>query len=326
MQAIVTDGYGPPERLELRELPRPAVADDGVLVRVRAASVNPADWHILRGLPYFARLTEGLRTPKRRVPGVDAAGTVEAVGPSVTELRPGDEVFGACSGSLAEYACGRERALAPKPSTLTFEQAAAVPLAGVTALQALRDRGRLVAGQRVAINGAAGGVGTFAVQIAKAFGAEVTGVCSTRNVDLVRSLGADRVVDYTSEDFTATGERYDLVLDLVGNRSLPDLRRATAPRGTLIPSGGGDLDGNRGKVLGPARLMLRAAATSPFVGQRMPPFLAKVGRDDLLVLRELVDAGKVRPVIDRNYPLPEAPEALRYLEAGHARGKVVIIV
>jgi NADPH:quinone reductase-like Zn-dependent oxidoreductase len=315
-------GPGSPDQLELQEIDKPAVGDDGVLVRVRAASVNPYDWHLMRGLPYVVRLTEGLRKPKHSVPGVDVAGHVEAVGESVTQFRPGDEVFGGRVGAFAEYVCGGENRFVPKPPGLTFEQAAAIPIAGCTALQGLRDRGQLQPGQKVLINGAAGGVGTFAVQIAKALGGDVTGVCSTRNVDLVRSIGADRVVDYTVEDFTRGGQRYELILDLVGNRSLPDLRRALTPKGTLVLSGGGV----GGRWLGPLALMLRAMVLSRFMGQRMLPFLAKLRRDDLVVLKELIEAGKVTPVIDRAYPLSEAAEAIRHLEAGHARGKVVITV
>jgi NADPH:quinone reductase-like Zn-dependent oxidoreductase len=321
MQAIVGTEYGSPDGLELREVDTPAVGDDQVLVRVRAASVNPADWHFMRGLPYPVRLESGLRRPKRTVPGADVAGVVEAVGKDVTEFQPGDEVFGYRGGSLAEFVCGGERNFLRKPAGLTYEQAAAVPLAGFTALQALRDRGRIEPGQRVLINGAAGGVGTFAVQIAKELGADVTGVCSTGNLDMVRSIGADQVVDYTVEDFTRSGQRYDLIVDAVGNRSLSDLRRALTPAGTLVLAGGGN-----GRWLGPLLLPLKAVVVSRFVRQRLLPFLAKYTKDDLRVLKELVDAGKVTPVIDRTYPLSEAPEAIRYLEAGHARGKVVVTV
>ncbi len=322
MKAIVGTEYGSPDGLQLQDLDKPAVDGDGVLVRVRAASVNPLDWHVMRGLPYLVRLTEGLRRPKRSVRGVDVAGHVEAVGENVTEFQPGDEVFGAKGGAFAEYVCaGEKNFLVPKPVGLTFEQAAAVPVAGTTALQALRDKGQIQSGQRVLINGAAGGVGTFAVQIAKAFGADVTGVCSTRNVDLVRSIGADQVIDYTREDFIRSGQRYDLILDAVGNRSLSDFRRALTPKGTLVLVGGGD-----GRWLGPLALPLRALVLSRFVGQRMLLLLAKNNKEDLVVLKELIEAGKVTPVIDRTYPLSETPEAVRYLEAGHARGKVVITV
>jgi NADPH:quinone reductase-like Zn-dependent oxidoreductase len=321
MKAIVSTEYGSPDELELREIDRPAVDGDGVLVRVRASSVNPLDWHMMRGLPYFVRMTEGLRRPKRSVPGVDVAGHVEAVGENVTQFHPGDEVFGARGGAFAEYVLGAEKNFVPKPAALTFEQAAAIPVAGTTALQGLRDRGRIRPGQRVLINGAAGGVGTFAVQIAKAFDADVTGVCSTRNVDMVRSIGADQVVDYTQEDFTRGGQRYDLILDAVGNHSLSDLRRALTPNGTVVLAGGGD-----GRWLGPLALPFRALVVSRFVEQRLLPLLAKLNKEDFAVLKELADAGKVTPIIDRTYPLSEAPEAIRYLEARHARGKVVITV
>ena len=322
MQAIVGEEYGGPEVLELRDVDVPALHPDGVLVRVRASSVNPYDWHVMRGLPRLVRLSEGRSRPKQPIRGVDVAGVVEAVGENVTAFRPGDEVFGAKAGALAEYVCaGPKNVLAAKPAGLTFEQAAAIPLAGVTALQALRDKGRLEAGQRVLVNGAAGGVGTFAVQIAKALGADVTGVCSTRNVDLVTSIGADRVLDYAEVDFARSDERYDLVLDNVGNRSLSDLRRALTPHGALVVVGGGG-----GNWIGPMMLPLRAAMLSPFVGQRLLPFLAKHTQDDLLVLKELAETGKIVPVIDRTYPLAEAAEAIRYLETGHARGKVVVAV
>ena len=322
MQAIVGEEYGGPEVLELRDVDVPALHPDGVLVRVRASSVNPYDWHVMRGLPRLVRLSEGRSRPKQPIRGVDVAGVVEAVGENVTAFRPGDEVFGAKAGALAEYVCaGPKNVLAAKPAGLTFEQAAAIPLAGVTALQALRDKGRLEAGQRVLVNGAAGGVGTFAVQIAKALGAEVTGVCSARNVDLVTSIGADRVLDYAEVDFARSDERYDLVLDNVGNRSLSDLRRALTPHGALVVVGGGG-----GNWIGPMMLPLRAAMLSPFVGQRLLPLLAKHTQDDLLVLKELAETGKLVPVIDRTYPLAEAAEAIRYLETGHARGKVVVAV
>ena len=322
MTAIVNRKYGSPDDLRLEEIDKPVLGDEGVLVRVRAASLNPYDWHFMRGLPYIARPMLGLRKPKKSVPGADVAGQVEAVGKNVTQFRPNDEVFGAgWSGSLAEYVCGGENDFAPKPASLTFEQAAALPMAGCTALQALRDRGQLQSGQGVLINGAAGGVGTFAVQIAKALGGDVTGVCSTGNLDLVRSIGADQVVDYTREDFARSGRRYDLVLDLVANRSLSDLRRVLTPEGTLVLSGGGG-----GRLLGPLALMLRARVRSRFVSQRMLSFMAQLRRDDLVVLKELIEAGKVTPVIDRTYPLSEATEAIRYLETGHARGKIVITV
>jgi NADPH:quinone reductase-like Zn-dependent oxidoreductase len=325
MKAIARDAYGSPELLELREIEKPAVGADGVLVRVRASSVNAYDWHLLRGLPYFVRLIEGLSTPKAKGLGGDVAGIVEAVGEDVTEFQPGDEVFGSKYGAFADYVRGRERNFAPKPAGLTFEEAAAIPLAGITALQALRDRGGIQSGQRVLINGAAGGVGTFSVQIAKAFGAVVTAVCSTRNVDLVRSLGADEVIDYAAEDFTRNGRRHELIFDIAGNRPLRDVRRALTRDGTLVLVGGGGLSDSMA-VFGPLTRTVKAVVVSPFVGQRLLPFLAKIRKEDLLALKELVENGKIRPVIDRTYSLREAPEAIRYLETGHARGKTVITV
>jgi NADPH:quinone reductase-like Zn-dependent oxidoreductase len=325
MRAIARDTYGSPELLELREIEKPVVGADGVLVRVRASSVNPYDWHLLRGVPYFVRLMEGVSTPKTKVLGGDVAGIVEAVGEDVTEFQPGDEVFGSRDGAFADYVLGGERNFAPKPAGLTFEEAAAIPLAGITALQALRDRGAIQPGQQVLINGAAGGVGTFAVQIAKAFGAAVTAVCSTENVDLVRSLGADEVIDYTAEDFTRNGRRHELVFDIAGNRPLRDIRRSLTPKGTLVLVGGGGLSDSMA-LFGPVVRSVKAVALSPFVGQRLLPFLAKIRKEDLLVLTELVEDGKVRPVLDRTYSLSEVPEAIRYLETGHARGKTVITV
>ena len=322
MKAIVYDKYGSPDVLELKEIDKPAVGDDQVLIRVRAASVNPLDWHFMRGRPFFLRIKAGLRKPKVIRLGVDAAGTVESTGGNVRRFKPGDEVFGGCTGAFAEYACASEKALAPKPANLTFEQAAAVPIAALSALQGLRDKGRIQAGQKVLINGAAGGVGTFAVQIAKAFGAEVTGVCSTRNVDMVRSIGADHVVDYTQEDFTRNGQRYDLILDSVGNYSLSAFRRALTAKGTLVMVGGPD----KGRWIGPMAGMLKVVVLSRFVSQKLLPFLAKRSHEDLVFLKDLLETGKVTPVIDRRYPLSEVPQAIRYLEEGHARGKVVITI
>ena len=319
MRAIVNNRYGSPDGLELRDIDKPSVTDDGVLVRVRATSVNAYDWHMMRGLPYVARLSEALRKPKTTVLGVDVAGTVEAVGRNVTHLKPGDDVFGSRSGAFAEYVSGRN--FVPMPAGLTVGQAAAVPCAGQTALQGLRDKGGIQAGQRVLINGAGGGVGTFAVQLAKAFGADVTGVTSARNLDMVRSIGADHVIDYTREDFTRSGQRYDLILDAGGNRSLSSVRRALTPEGTLVLIAPGP-----GRWIGPIARLLGAILMSRFVGQRMLPFLSTVSKDDLLAMKELIEAGKVRPVIDRTYPLSETSEAIRYLEAGHAGGKVVITV
>jgi NADPH:quinone reductase-like Zn-dependent oxidoreductase len=319
MQAITQNRYGSPAVLQVREVAVPVVDDDGVLVRVRAASVNPFDWHFMRGQPYFVRLLVGLRSPAMRIRGQDVAGTVEAVGGNVTQLHPGDEVFGACDGAFAEYVCGDERDFAPKPTSLTFEQAAAVPMAAVTALQALRDTGQLRPGQQVLINGASGGVGTFAVQIAKASDAEVTGVCSTRNLDLVRSLGADQVIDYTRADFSRAEQRFDLILDIVGRRPFRDFLRILRPTGTFVLVSGG-----RGRWIGPLVRVFKARVVSRFVRQRLVKSTTHIRREDLLALKDLMDAGKVVPVIDRTYPLSEVPEAIRYLEAGHARGKVVI--
>jgi NADPH:quinone reductase-like Zn-dependent oxidoreductase len=321
MKAIVHHRYGSPDVLALQEIDKPVVNEDQVLVRVRAASVNAYDWHILRGLPYLVRLSEGLRKPKRSVAGVDVAGQVEAIGKNVTRFQPGDEVFGERGGAFAEYVCAKENNFALKPANLSFEQAAAVPMAGFTALQALRDKGQVQPGQRVLINGAAGGVGTFAVQIAKVFGADVTGVCSTRNVDMVRSIGADQVVDYTREDFTRTGQRYDLILDVAVSRSLSDCRRVLDSNGMLLMIGAPP-----GRWLAPVGHVLAAVLRSRFGSQTMLPLLAKFSNADLIVLKELIEAGKITPVIDRTYPLSETPEAIRYVEAGHAQGKVVITV
>lgn len=320
MRAIVYTEYGPPDVLQFTEAAKPVPKDDEILIRIRAASVNPLDWHYLRGIPYFMRIGTGLRRPKVTRLGVDVAGQVEAVGKNVTQFQLGDEVFGACKGAFAEYACAAEDKLVLKPANVTFEQAAAVAIAALTALQGLRDKGHIQAGQKVLINGAAGGVGTFAVQVAKSFGAHVTGVCSTRNVDMVRSIGADRVIDYAQEDFTKSGHRYDLMFDTVGNRSLSDCRRAMATKGTLVFVGGPD----KGRWLGPVAGLLKVALLSPFVSQKLLPFGAQLSKDDLMVLRELLEAGKVVPVIDRTYSVSQVHEAIRYLEEGHARGKVVI--
>jgi NADPH:quinone reductase-like Zn-dependent oxidoreductase len=321
MQAIVHSRYGPPDGLELRDIEKPAISDDAVLVRVHAAAVGKGDWLTVRGLPYIARLRYGLPKPKHNVPGFDVAGHIEAVGPNVAQLQPGDEVFGWCDGSFAEYASVPEGQLALKPGNLTFEQAAAVPISGFAALQALRDTGGVQPGQTVVIIGASGGVGSFAVQLAKAFGAEVTGVCSTNSVDLVRSIGADHVIDYTQQDFTRTGQRYDLILEMAGNRALADLRRALTPKGTLVLVGG---SGGRW-FMGTGRT-LRAVVVSPFVGQRLRSFFSKPRGADLVVLKELIEAGKVTPVIDRTFPLSETPEAIRYVGERSTQGKTVITV
>jgi len=320
MKAFIYTDYGPPDVLQLADVAEPAPKDHEVSLSIRAASVNPLDWHFLRGTPYFLRLMAGLRRPKVTRLGVDVAGVVAAVGRNVTQFQPGDAVFGVCRGAFAESVCAPAATVVAKPANLTFAQAAAVPVAAISALQALRDKGQLRRGQKVLINGAAGGVGTFAVQLARLFGADVTGVCSTGNVELVRSLGAAHVIDYTQEDFTRSGPRYDLILDTVGNHSLSDCRRALTAAGTLVLVGGP----NTGRWLGPMTGLLKVIAVSPFVSQKLRPFLARLRREDLAVLREFLASGHVVPVIDRSYALPEVPAAIRYLETGHARGKVVI--
>jgi NADPH:quinone reductase-like Zn-dependent oxidoreductase len=318
MKAIVQDRYGSPDVLRLTDVDKPMVDDDDVLVRVRAASVNAGDWRRVRASPFVIRLVEGLRRPRTGAVGVDAAGHVEEVGKDVTHLQPGDEVFGVRKGAFAEYVSGRT--FVPKPANLTFEHAAAVPVAGSTALQALRDKGRIQPGQRVLVNGAGGGVGTFVVQIAKAFGADVTGVSSTGKLDLVRSIGADHVIDYTREDFTKSGPRYDLIIDVGGTPSLSACRRALTPDGTLVLVGAGSGPG------GPIARLLAGFLRSRLLKQRIVAFISRESKEDLLTLKELIEAGKVAPVIDRTYPLSETAEAIRYLESGHARGKVAITV
>ncbi|TDB97922.1 NAD(P)-dependent alcohol dehydrogenase [Actinomadura sp. 7K534] len=325
MKAWSWDRYGPPDVLHLTDVAEPEIAAGEVLVRIRAASVNPYDWRHLRADPKLVRLSGvGLRRPKPGlVLGADLAGVVERVGDGVTDLRVGDEVFGEVRlGSFAEAAAVPQDRLAVKPSRLTFEQAASVSMAAHTALQGLRDVGRISAGQRVLVNGASGGIGTFAVQLAKAFGAEVTGVCSTRNIDLVRSLGADDVIDYTAEDFTTRRGGYDLVMDIVGNRPLTRLRRPLTPKGTLVLVGG--IASGRNRLLGPAAQQFRGALISPFVGQRIATVQWKPNSADLRFLADLMEKERVTPVIDRTYPFAEIPEALRYIEPGHARGKVAI--
>jgi NADPH:quinone reductase-like Zn-dependent oxidoreductase len=323
MKAIVQDTYGSADVLQLRDVDIPGIADDEVLVRVRAAGVARGVWHLITGLPYPIRLSgAGFRAPRNPVPGMDLAGVVEAVGKDVTRFRPGDEVFGIGKGAFAQYAGALENKLAPKPANLTFEQAAAVPVSGLTALQGLRDHGQLKPGQTVLITGASGGVGTFAVQLARAFGAQVTAVSSTTKVDLVRSLGADHVIDYMRADFAAGKQRYDLILDIGGNPSLSRLRRALAPKGTLVITGGE----TGGRWLGGYDRQLRALLLSRFVGQKLTTFICSENHEDLIALTELIEAGKITPVIDRRYPLVEVPKAIRYLEEGHARGKVVITV
>ena len=324
MQAVVQDTYGSPDVLELREIAKPAPTDGEVLVRVRAAGVAPGVWHLMTGRPYLVRVMGyGLRTPKVGVRGRDVAGRVEVVGTNVAQVQAGAEVFGIGEGSFAEYVSARADKLAPKPANLTFEQAAAVPISGLTALQALRDTGKVQPGQQVLIIGAAGGVGSFAVQLAKAFGAQVTGVCSTTKVDLVRSLGAEEVIDYTREDFADRARRWDLIVDTAGRRSLAQLRRALTRRGRLVIVGG---EGGGRWLGGFDRQILRAPILSLLVRQRLRPLVSKERSDDLVVLKELIEADKVTPVIDRTYSLSEVPEAIRYLEAGHARGKIVIRV
>jgi NADPH:quinone reductase-like Zn-dependent oxidoreductase len=323
MKAIVQDTYGSTEILELRDIDKPEIADDEVLVRVHAAGVDRGVWHAMTGLPYPIRLAGyGLRAPKTPVPGMDVAGVVEAAGKDVTRFQRGDEVFGIGKGAFAEYARAPENKLAPKPANLTFEQAAVVAISGLPALQGLRDHGKVRPGQKVLIIGASGGVGTYAVQLAKVFGAEVTAVCSTAKVDLVRSLGADHVIDYTRDDFAQGVSRYDVILDIGGNSSLSRLRRALTPRGTLVIVGG---EGG-GRWLGGTDRQIRALVLSRFVGQKLGTFISKENHEDMLVLKELIEAGKVTPVIDRTYPLSEVPQAIRYLEQGQARGKVVITV
>jgi NADPH:quinone reductase-like Zn-dependent oxidoreductase len=323
MKAIVQDTYGSPDVLELRDIDNPVAKDNEVLVRVHAASVNPADWHLMRGLPYIARAQMGLLKPKNRILGRDVAGTVEAVGDKVTQFQPGDEVYAEVdTGSFAEYTCISEDVVGLKPASLTFEQAAAVPLAAVTALQGLRDAGQIQPEQSVLIIGASGGVGTFAVQIAKWFGADVTGVCSTRNVEMVHSLGADHVIDYTQEDFIRSELKYDLIFQVAGTRSPLECRRALTHRGILVLCSGE----SSGHLIGPVGRMIKAVVLSPFVSQKLGSFLAKTNKEDLKLLSELIETGKVTPVIDRAYSLREVPEAIRYIEEGHAQGKVVIAV
>jgi NADPH:quinone reductase-like Zn-dependent oxidoreductase len=326
MKAIVYLRYGSPDALELTEIEEPIVKDDDVLLEVRAASVNPADWHLLRGKPYIARLQLGLRKPKDKVLGCDVAGRVEAVGKNVTMFQPGDEVFGSPFmhgfGAFAKFISVPQDLLAPKPANLTFEQAASLPLAASTALQGLRDHGRIEPGQKVLIIGASGGVGTFALQIARSFDAEVTGVCSTRNVEIVRSLGAERVIDYTREDFIQDGRHYDLIFQLAGTRSPWECRRALTPGGTLVQISG-DSDGH---WIGPMDRIVKGLVLSPFVSQKMSSFTVKPNKEDLQTLKQLTEAGDLTPVIDRTYPLAEVPEAIRYLEGGHAPGKVAVTI
>ncbi len=320
MRAIVCTRYGSPDALQLNEVEKPAPTEGRVLVKVHAASANPVDWHTMRGKPFLVRFSEGLRKPKDPRLGTDIAGRVEAVGSNVTQFKLGDEVFGTCPGGFAEYASAREDRLALKPTNRSFEESAAVPVAAFTALQGLRDSGRIRAGQEVLVNGASGGVGTFAVQIAKSFGTEVTGVCSTRNLEMVRSIGADHIIDYTREDFTRDGPRYDLIYDAVGNRSVSAYKRALRPQGTCVIAGFSGLSRLFQHLIVGRLMSMTGNKKIGLMG------LAKPNQKDLLIMKGLLEAGKVVPVIDRRYPLGETAEAIRYLEAGHARGKVVISV
>jgi NADPH:quinone reductase-like Zn-dependent oxidoreductase len=323
MRAIVQDRFGPPEVLQLAETGIPEVGPGDVLIRVHAAALNPADWHVLRGDPLVARLMGvGLTKPKARVAGIDVAGVVEAAGAHVRELRSGDQVLGFCRGAFAEYACAAAQKVVPKPASISFEQAAAVPIAATTALRGIRDVGEAKANQRVLVNGASGGVGTYAVQIAAALGAEVTGVCSTRNAELVRSIGAAHVIDYTREDFTDGRMRYDVILDNVSSLPLTRLRRALTPKGTLVLNGGG----SPGHVFGPVAGILRAVVANAFVSQRLRPLPSRQNREELLAVTELIESGKLTPVVGRTYPLAETAEGLRQVERGHARGKIVVAV
>ena len=321
MKAFTREQFGAPDVLELRAIEKPVVGDGEVLVRVHAASVNPFDWHMLTGIPYIARMMVGLRSPKSERLGVDFAGTVESVGTSVTDFRPGDEVFGGKTGAFGEYMCvPADGAVAPKPANLTFEQAAAVPMAGITALQGLRDKGGIRRGHKVLINGASGGVGTFAVQIAKSFGAEVTGVCSPGNVDNARALGADRVIDYTKDDLTRTGEQYELILDVAFNRTWAEYKRLLEPEGVLVVVGGPKTN----RWIGPMGKRFYVGVAAKAGGRKAPFFLADMNKEDLLVLRDLIEDGKVTPFVERQYELAELREALGYVARGHARGKIVV--
>ena len=322
MKAIVYSRYGPPDVLRLEDIPKPAPGDGDVVIRVRASTVNPADWHFMRGTPYLIRLMSGLRKPRNTQLGIDVAGEVEAVGRNVTHFKAGDHVFGWCRGAFAEYAKLPASSIVRKPASVTFEQAACVPVAAVTALQGLRNKGRIQRGQNVLINGGSGGVGTFAVQIAKSFGAEVTAVCSTRNVEMVRSIGADRVIDYTRENFTQGEQRYDLILDNAGNHSLSEIRRVLRRKGRYVQVGGPD----KGQWIGPMAAPLKALLFSSVVSQKFLMFIATGNTDDMTTLSDLMETGKVTPVIERRYGLSEVADAIRYLEEGHARGKVVITV
>ena len=321
MKAIKRTVYGPPESITLVEVPMPEVGDTDVLVKVHASSVNPYDWHLLRGEPYLVRVNAGYRRPKNQDIGIDVAGTVIGVGAKVTRFEIGDAVFGLARGAFAEYAAADERRLAPKPDAMSFESAASLACAGITALLAVRDKGLVKSGMSILVNGASGGVGSFAVQIARSLGAEVTGVCSTRNVERVTSIGAAHVIDYTSEDFARSSQRYDVVLDTIGNRTLRDLRRALTPKGTLVVAGGGS-----GKWFRPMALLVKTAVVSPFVSQQLRSVMAVVTTENLETLAALVTSGDVVPLVDRKYDLGEASAAVAYVEEGHARGKVIITI
>ena len=320
MKAIVYHEYGSPDVLKCEEVEKPVPKDDELLIKVRAASVNPLDWRLMKGEPRVIRLMARLLKMSGGRPGVDVAGEVEAVGPNVKRFKPGDAVFGGCRGAFAEFACTAESKVVLKPDNLTFEQAASINVAGLTALQGLRDKGAIQPGNKVLINGAAGGVGTFAVQIARSFGAHVTGVCSTKNIDLVRSIGADEVIDYTQNDFTTSNQRYDLILECVGNHSFSECRRVLNPDGRLVMIGAP----HEMSVIGLLALMIKPLVLSLFVSQKAIPFIAKSSQDDLALLGELISTGKLKPVIDRSYSLSDARDAVRHVEEGHARGKVVI--
>ncbi len=323
MKAIVQDKYGPPhDVLSLREIDKPVIKDNEVLVRVHTAAVHAGDWLLMGGQPPILRLMFGLRKPRKKIPGFDLSGYVEAVGPKVTEFQVGDDVFGTCKGSCAEYVATSAKRLAPKPDNLTLEQAAGIAVSGITALRGMRNAAKVQPGQKVLITGASGGVGTFAVQIAKSLGAEVTGVCSTSNVELVRSVGADHVIDYTREDFTEGEERYDIVLDNAGKHSLKEMRRAVAPTGRLIPNSGT----TGGKVFGPIGRMLRASMSAMFVSKQGAPFVAGERREDMLALKELIEAGTITPVIGETYPLSDTAAAMALVASGHARGKTLVAV
>jgi NADPH:quinone reductase-like Zn-dependent oxidoreductase len=320
MKAAVYTKYGPPDVVQIADIEKPLPKDNEVLIKVRAASLNPLDWHFMRGTPYAVRIFAGLRKPKFPGLGVDVAGQIEALGAKVSQFKLGDEVFGSCKGAFAEYVCASESVLIMKPNNVTFEQAASVPVAAYTALQGLRDKGRIQAGQKVLVNGAAGGVGTFAVQIAKSFGADVTGVCSTRNLDMVRSIGADHVIDYTQEDFTKSAQRYDLFFDCVGNHSLLASRRVLNPKGIYVGAGGT----TDNWMIRPLLSAISCLVLSLFGNRKLLMLLAKPNKQDLTFMREHMESGKITPVIDRRYNLSEVSEAIRYLETGHARGKVII--